>query len=325
MSDAKPLTPDYPHEVIVEVTNACNLRCRYCHFHGDAAPRTRPLGHMDPAVWHSVLEDLARWEKPVTLLTHGAGEPLLSPHLPELLKCAKQIPHLRVGFMTNAMLLDSAWTERLLDLRVDFLALSIDGVDPETHDAVRQNARLNIIERHVRHLIRRKAERQSATPALSFNMVLYPHIEDQGPAFVERWMPYAETITLSRFRPIGERTLWPSHANPPFRPCSLLWHQCVIAWDGRVGLCCEDIHLDVPTGSVLNQPLLQIFRHSPVFNAYRRHHLERRVEGLALCARCHIWGGDMVLQEWRETLAGCSVRVTQTPAYRMYRKEEALS
>lgn len=323
MSDTHRLLPDWPEEVIVEVTNHCNLRCRHCHFHGQTAPRRRPLGHMDPSVWRRVLDDMARWRKPVTLLTHGAGEPLLYPHLTELLAAAKRLSHVRVGFMTNGMLLDAAWAERLLNLQVDFLALSIDGVDPSTHDAVRRNAQLQQIERNVRNLITRKAQRRSASPVLYFNMVMYPHIADQGPAYAARWISAADAVTLSAFRPVGQKTLWAPREAPPFKPCPLLWRQCVVAWDGRVALCCEDIHLDVPVGSVRDAPLLDVFRQSPVLAHHRRLHLEKTLDGLPLCRDCHVWGGDTVLEETRENLEGFSVVVTRTPAYCQYRKEAA--
>ncbi len=321
MNDTQRLSPEFPEEVILEVTNLCNLRCRHCHFHGDTAQRRRPLGSMDPSVWRSVLDDMAHWPRPVTLLTHGAGEPLLYPFLGDLLAAAKSLPHLRVGFMTNGMLLDATWTERLLDLRVDFLALSIDGVDPRTHDAVRRNARLELIEYNVRHLIKRKDERGSTSPALYFNMVLYPHIVRQGEDFVAHWISVADAVTLSTFRPIGERTLWRPHEAPPFRPCPLLWRQCVVAWDGRLGLCCEDIHLEVPAGSVRDEPLLHLFRTSPILGLYRRHHVEHALDNLPLCNGCHVWGAETVLEVAREDIAGFSVMTTRTPAYRLYRKE----
>lgn len=313
----------YPREVILEVTNHCNLRCRHCHFHGQGTLKRRPLGHMSPHLWRRLLDELATWPQPVTLLTHGAGEPLLYPHLDELLDRAARIPHVRLGFMTNGMLLDSQWTERILAFRVDFLALSIDGVVPETHDAVRRNASLERIERNVVHLIERKTNSGSTTPRLSFNMVLYPHILDQGEAFVDRWIPYAESITLATFRPIGSRHLWAPSQAPPFQPCRLLWEQCVIAWDGRVGLCCEDIHMDVQTGSAVERPLAELFQHSPVLARYRQAHEMGRHDTLLLCNTCHVWGADIKLEQRREIRGGLPVSVVSTPAYRLYVPERS--
>ncbi|MFZ0450685.1 MAG: radical SAM protein, partial [Desulfatiglandaceae bacterium] len=143
----------YPKEVILEVTNRCNLKCRYCHFHGIEALPGRPLGDMKRKTWENILMQIGEWPGPVTLMTHGAGEPLLYPDLSDLLQKAKKIPHLSVGFMTNGMLLDKSWVARLIELQIDWLALSIDGVVPETHDFFRRRADLRKIEENVMWLI----------------------------------------------------------------------------------------------------------------------------------------------------------------------------
>lgn len=312
----------YPEAVILEVTNACNLRCLHCHFHGEGAPRRRPIGFMSPRLWRRVLDELAHWSRPVDLLTHGAGEPLLYPHLEDLLAHAVRLPHIKVGFMTNGMLLNAAWAEKLLDLQVDFLALSIDGVVPATHDAVRRNASLELIEHNVRHLIDRKRQTGSSKPSLSLNMVLYPHVVEQADDFVDRWLPYAETITLATFRPIGSRRLWPpSQQPPPFRPCALLWKQVVIAWDGRMGLCCEDIHLDVPVGSLDQESVLDVFRHGPDLVAHRAAHLRGDLTNLPLCRECDVWGAEIPLEEGHHLRGDISTFTVRTPAYRLFRPE----
>ncbi len=316
----------FPEEVILEVTNACNLRCRFCHFHGEKAPRRRPIGFMTRELWHRVLDELSHWPRPVHLLTHGAGEPLLYPDLGDLLTQAVRQSHLRVGFMTNGMLLNAAWTEKLLELQVDFLALSIDGVVPETHDAVRRHASLDRIEQNVRYLIERKRQTGSLKPSLVFNMVLYPHVVDQGEDFVERWLPHAETITLATFRPIGSRRLWPpAEEPPPFRPCALLWKQVVIGWDGRLGLCCEDIHLEVPVGSVKHQPVLDLFRLSPELRRYRAAHRLGLLKDLPLCQTCQVWAAEISLEEKHLHVAGIPAVMIRTPAYRLYRPERTPS
>ncbi len=311
-----------PREIILEVTNHCNLRCRHCHFHGESAPvGKRKLGMMDPVIWKKVLTELAEWNVPATVLTHGAGEPLLYPHLRELLTHAKNIPHLSVGFMTNGMLLNRTWTEFILDIGMDFLAFSIDGTNPVTHDDVRVNADLIKIEANVQRLIEEKQRRGTSKPSLMFNMVAYPHIAAQGPEYVRRWIAHADTVIISTFRPVGKRLLWdPKHA-PPFRPCPQLTRQCVIGWDGRLGLCCEDIFLEVSPGSVLDSSILAIYNESPVLCHYRSQHDQGSIDGLTLCKECHVWAGDIPLSKEKMIIDGMHIEKVQTPSHTAYRKE----
>ena len=288
MSQAK---VHFPQEVILEVTNRCNLRCRHCHFHGAGAGSRRSLGFMERYVWEKVLDEIASRAGSVTLLNHGAGEPLLYPELKALLQAARRIPGLIVGFMTNGMLLSRDWARFLVDLPLDRLALSIDGVVPETHDFFRQNASLRVIEENVMGLVAEKARQGSRLPLLSFNMVGYPAILAQVDEYIARWLPHGETVTISTFRPIGSRRLWQGPAPVPFRPCPLLYHQMVVSWDGKAGLCCEDINLDVPLGDVRNNSLQEIYNNSTPLQAYRRDHENGKIKALALCRDCHVWGG----------------------------------
>ncbi len=311
-----------PSEIVLEVTNVCNLRCRFCHFHSKQAKRKRKIEHMDRTVWSKVLQELEGWSAPVSLLTHGAGEPLLYPHLLDLLQQAKKISTLDVGFMTNAMLLDARWAKTLVDMQVDFLAFSIDGINPQTHDYFRRNAKLKTIEANVSRLIEEKERRGSQLPHLSFNMVGYEQILDQAEGYVRKWLPHAQSVSIAKFRPVGSRSLWDDKhgQQPPFKPCPLLFNQLVIGVDGRVGLCCEDINLEVPVGKIQERSIIEIYNHSKELKEYRQAHERQDLRQLLLCSDCHVWGGDIPLATELVTIDGVQAQKTTTHAFTSYQK-----
>lgn len=311
----------YPDEIILEITNICNLNCRFCHFHGEDVKRRRKLGMMPPVIWERLLDEIEGWQRPCALLTHGAGEPLLYPHLRALLTRATAIDTLHVGFMTNGMLLTPEISEMLVALQVKSVAFSIDGVVPKTHDHFRVNADLKQIEANVDALIDAKERAGFAYPALTFNMVGYPEILDQETAYVERWLPHAEQVMISKFRPVGSRRLWTADdVPPPFSPCPLIYHQAVISIDGGVGLCCEDIHLDVPLGSVRDATLLSIYNESRPLSRYRDAHEKGEIEALPLCLDCHVWGGHHLLNRETKQMGDMDVVATHTPSGTVYCK-----
>lgn len=321
----------YPEEIILEVTNLCNLKCRFCHFHGEGAKRKRELGFMEPEIWEKILDEIQSWNRPCTILTHGAGEPLLYPHLEALLTKARQIPQLRVGFMTNGMLLTSEVAKMLIALKVDSIALSIDGIIHETHDHFRKNADLTLIEQNLEYLIAEKERSGSDYPAFTFNMVGYPEILEQEEGYVQKWLPYADSVMISKFRPVGSRKLWDSDALPSFIPCPLLYKQTVISIDGFMGLCCEDINLDVKAGNVLQDDLLALYNRSPILNRYRDVHEKNRdniiscnqnsqIDDLKLCSDCHVWGAHIQVESEQKQIGGMKVSCEIYPSGKVYRK-----
>ena len=313
----------YPEEIILEVTNLCNLRCRFCHFHGEGAKRKRELGFMPPQIWEKILDEIEKWDKPCTILTHGAGEPLLYPHLESLLTKAKQNPKVRVGFMTNGMLLTPDVSKMLIALKIDSLALSIDGIIPDTHDHFRKNADLKLIERNLKYLIDEKERINSSLPALTFNMVGYPEILEQEIGYVKKWLLNADAVMISKFRPVGSRRLWDCNKSPllyKFTPCHLLYNQVVISICGDIGLCCEDINVDLSVGNLLDSDLLTIYNSSPVLSSYRKFHENGDISQLKLCSDCHVWGANIKLESYEKRIGSMGVSCEVYQSGKVYRK-----
>ncbi len=306
----------YPEQIILEVTNHCNIRCRYCHFHGEGAKRKRPLGFIKEGLWKKVIEEIGHWPRQVTLMTHGAGEPLLYKKLPELLSFAKQYDNIYLGFMSNAMLFDNDWTQRTLDLGLDWLAFSVDGTDPEKHAYYRRGTDLKLIENHILHLIEEKEKRGSSKPYIMLNMVVYPGMEDEKERFVKKWIGLVDRVMLSQFRPVGSRRLWEGKAPVDFQPCPYVFRQCVISFDGKIGLCCEDINLDVEIGDVYKEDILHIFNNAKI-NQIRELHKQGKLQEISLCATCHIWAAGITVE--KRDLG--EIIYERTPAFEAYARK----
>ncbi len=282
----------YPKEVILEVTNFCNIRCRYCHFHGVGVEKRRALGHMQSSIWRKVVQEIGEWGTPVTLLTHGAGEPLLYKELEELLIFTKKFKNIYLGFMSNGMLFTPEWSDKVLSIGIDWIAFSVDGTDPEKHSYFRQHTDLNKIEKNIDYLIKKRESLNSQKPYITMNMVVYPDMESEKDNYLKRWLPKVNKVIFSKFRPIGSKILGLSGIEPS--PCPHLFNQFVISFDGKVGLCCEDNNLDECMGDVGKESIVTIFNNDK-FNNFRELHQKKLVNKIKLCSNCDIWGGGVIL------------------------------
>jgi MoaA/NifB/PqqE/SkfB family radical SAM enzyme len=90
-------------------------------------------------VFYQVVDEIPHLTR---LTLQGLGEPLLSPYLPEMIRTAVQ-RKIIVGFNTNATLLTGRRAAELVDSRVDWLHVSLDGASPAAYEAIRNGARFD--------------------------------------------------------------------------------------------------------------------------------------------------------------------------------------
>ncbi len=306
-----------PSNIILEVSALCNVSCLGCALHGPRGFVTRPFGNMKKEIWEPVIREIGSWDQRVSLTTHGGGEPLMSPDLREILKFAKSFPNINVGFLTNGMLMDKSWAEFLIGIGLDWIAFSIDGVIPDTHDKIRKNSNLVQVEKNVETLLSLKNERNCPIPEVKLNMVAYDDIIDQKDAFIAKWIDRVNAVMVSCYRNPPESKRWPGVPKER-KPCKLLWSQAVVAWDGRIGLCCEDFNIDHSPGSVgENSSLLELWN-GPEFTKIREFHTKGLFDAHPMCSQCDTWAEEYSREVFFDDEKGC--HVIKSPAQIIYHK-----
>jgi radical SAM protein with 4Fe4S-binding SPASM domain len=150
--------PPLPPHLQLEITSACNLRCTMCLVRY-RPPVNKLAGSMPIELYHRLLADV-----PVRRLTlQGLGEPLLSPHLPEMIAAAVA-RDIRVGFNSNATLLNRRRAEELVASGLDWLHVSLDGAGPAVYEAIREGARFETVVANLAGLVEAKRRAGSSTP-----------------------------------------------------------------------------------------------------------------------------------------------------------------
>jgi MoaA/NifB/PqqE/SkfB family radical SAM enzyme len=173
--------PGLPRELQVEVTAACNLRCHMCLVrYRPAVDRT--AGSLSFDRFREIVDAVPDLEK---LTLQGLGEPLLAPDLLRMIEYATA-RGVRTGFNTNATLLTRGMAERLVDAGLAWLCISLDGARPETYESIRDGARLETVERHIRELVEVMRRRGATRPTLSIVMVAMRRNIAELPELVER-------------------------------------------------------------------------------------------------------------------------------------------
>jgi radical SAM protein with 4Fe4S-binding SPASM domain len=129
--------PPLPTHVQLEVTGACNLRCRMClvRYAPAVSRREGALSFEQYLAVVDALPDLRR------LTLQGLGEPLLSPHLDAMVEHAAR-RGVAVGFNTNGVLLGRERADALVAAGLAWLHVSLDGATAETYEEIRHGTAL---------------------------------------------------------------------------------------------------------------------------------------------------------------------------------------
>ena len=136
-----------PRSVDLDITNRCNLRCRYCyHFSGP--------GDVDQdlpkAEWLRFFEELNRCA--VMNVTLAGGEPFFREDLKELIAGIIE-NRMRFSILSNGTLITDEMAAFLSSTRrCDGVQVSIDGSNPETHDACRGKGNFQKAINGIHHL-----------------------------------------------------------------------------------------------------------------------------------------------------------------------------
>ena len=118
---------------LLEVTQRCNLRCRYCFARGGESDGEPTLDALRAAI-----RDIVR-QCGSPLLQLSGGEPTLRDDLPELIRFARQAGCSYVQLNTNGIRLarEPDYTKRLAEAGLDIVFLQFDG----TRDAIYETLR----------------------------------------------------------------------------------------------------------------------------------------------------------------------------------------
>jgi mycofactocin radical SAM maturase len=189
-----------PVNVTWEITGKCNLSCRHCL---SADLRAQRKGELTYEGCVAVIDELAAAE--VFQVNFGGGEPFLREDFLSILEYL-QGKDMTACVSTNGTLLTDPLIDRLIEMDHLFLQVSLDGVRPETNDAIRGAGTFPRIIDGVRRL----SERGLAD--LSLNMVVTRLNVNEIADFATLAKAFGAKARLSRFRPSGAaRSMWKTY------------------------------------------------------------------------------------------------------------------
>jgi MoaA/NifB/PqqE/SkfB family radical SAM enzyme len=194
-------------KVYIEPTNRCNLSCRTCIRNA----WDEPQGDMSAETWKRFVKSVKSLPSRPDIFFGGFGEPLLIPHIAEMVAQAKKVAR-HVELITNGILLNEQKSHELLAAGLNTLWVSVDGLTSESYADVRIGAALPQVLENIRSIsrlrleIHRKLEIGIAFVAMRRNIADLPALIRMAPSLgISR---YLVTNVLPNTEEMCEETLY---------------------------------------------------------------------------------------------------------------------
>ncbi|WP_262032475.1 radical SAM protein [Microvirga sp. Mcv34] len=124
-----------PGELIIDVTNSCNLRCPVCPV---TFAMTRQRGLMSLDLFQSIIDDFKKEDVKPAIFFNFSGEPTLNKALPDMIAYAHRHGH-STFVSTNATKLEADLARRMIEAGLTRIALCMDGFSKQAQESYRVN------------------------------------------------------------------------------------------------------------------------------------------------------------------------------------------
>lgn len=223
---------EFPLHLDIEATCMCNLRCPFC------ATTYEPKGDqgfMSLETFKKIIDEGAREGLCAIKLNSGVrGEPLLNKFLPEMVAYAKSKGILDVYFNTNATLLTPEIGRKLIQVQLDRLSISLEGIDAQTYERYRVGAKFDQVFQNIKNFMEIRREMGAAKPLVRIQTVALPELAPTLSAYQDFWSKIVDEVALIDYKDYSRR-----HDVVGEWACPTPWQRMTVRWDGTISVCQE--------------------------------------------------------------------------------------
>lgn len=259
-----------PIRLWVEITNRCNLKCRFC-VNKDIPPALK--GDMDFNLYKKIINEATGSVYDINLFHRG--EPLLHPKLIPIISYAKN-RGIKTRIHTNATLLNPELSRKIILSGLDLISFSFDGYTKKTYEKNRIGASYEKSLNNIIDFLRIKKELKSKKP---FTIIQVMEFNDEST--MKETMEQKKKF-LKKFRnlPLNKLTVRSPHnwggllkqkalgkryeENKRIISCTFPWYSLTIFYNGKVFLCPQDFLGKILLGDLNKNSIEEIFNNKAI-------------------------------------------------------------
>jgi len=291
--------PAFPRYIDVELTNVCNFQCLMCPT--GVGTVKRPKGFMAESVYARILEEAKVHSTPLRFIRWG--EPTIHPDWIDYVRKAKEAG-LMTHLNTNGSRLDDSSMSALVEMELDSLKFSFQGVDAQSYREMRNKDCFDDLISTIKafHSITEEA----IAPYVHVSTTITYESTQQVEAFKAAIHPFVDLVTVGRtvldridvdkvqLSPENKKML--NHLKrqesvvKKHPECPEVFDKLSINWDGKVTACCGDYDELMVIGDLNKKSLAEIWI-SEKMHAYRELLANMQHDDIPLCRTCYDYHG----------------------------------
>ncbi len=291
--------PPFPRLMDVELTNVCNFHCLMCPVGVDV--QVRPKGRMTEEVFSRILDQAAEHNCHLRFILWG--EPTLHPRWLDWM--GRVVDRgLNVHFNTNGSRISDDDMRRIVELGVQSMKFSFQGVDAKSYREMRNTDYFDKLLERVKRLHEIRGE--ARYPYLHVSTTITYEGPELVREFRDRLAAFTDKVTIGRTE-LGRFDSSTANLSAEERGllehmkredklvrkhprCPEVFDKLSVYWDGRVTACCRDLEGDMLLGDIHQTPLSELWL-SPKLAAYRQALARNEHDSFPLCRECWDYHG----------------------------------
>lgn len=298
-----------PLAIIIDISEVCNLKCKYCFRAYSESRDSSYVWKNNIMSWETfklIVKQIKMFKHmPKRIVLNGNGEPLINPHLPEMIKYVKEnIPESSVEIHTNGTLLTEKFAIALAESGIDKINISLQGVTAKKYkDIADVNIDFDIFLNGIRTLYTHKSK-------TNVNILIVDiAIDDkEKQVLFDLFDPISDNIVINRTLPLWKNVDYESVLKesaddvnkygkivPYQKACSLSLYTLVITPDGDVYPCTQHT-MKLVLGNAKDKNLYECWNSKERTEFLKRHIKYGRVT-IDDCRDCYIAQNSIMTDE----------------------------
>ena len=242
------LSAEFPSQVIIDVTEVCNLACIHCPHPTFKKSEHYAARYLDPALNKKAIDEVYEHGGGHTQYVRytSEGEPLIHPGIYDMLDYAVQHSGAFVTLTTNGTIMNEKRIARLLESGLHMIDISIDAFHAGTYAKIRVNGDLAATRANVLQMLRMARDNPNgARVVVSF--VRQSENWNEADEFKAFWESRGATVVLRNLHsaagaviPVANVMRAAQAATGKRTPCVYPWERIVLTPGGNLAFCPAD-------------------------------------------------------------------------------------